>query len=270
MLEIDGDTLADDGLDLSDSPIGPCRVADAHAWFDDRGHGPGAKVVEGLKRIPSAPMTQGMPAPMTTEASLSELALARLVGLRLCHDLSGVAGTVGNALEMLEDSGDEAASLAVEAAGVLRRRLLLWRALLGGQGEAAPGALLALLEGQLAGGRASADSAAIDASVMVPEPMVPVLLAAMILGGEALPRGGVVRLAGDPRREMVVLPDGPRAAWPAPLLRAVAGGAPLNDGSGRDVMALWLAATAAAGGVRLGLALPPGEGAGPLLLSLPR
>jgi histidine phosphotransferase ChpT len=199
-----------------------------------------------------------------------ELRLARLVGLRLCHDLSGVVGTIGNALEMMAGVGEEAAALAVESAGVLRQRLLLWRAVLGGQGEATLGTLLALLEGQLAGGRASADAAALDPGTMVAEPMVPVILSAMLVAGEALPRGGVVRLAGDPAGEMAVLPDGPRAAWPAPLIRAVAGAEPLEEPTGRDVMALWLAATAAAGGMRLGLALPPGAGAGPLLITAAR
>jgi histidine phosphotransferase ChpT len=190
--------------------------------------------------------------------------------LRLCHDLGGTAGTIGNALEMMDDAGGEAAALAVEAAAVLRRRLLLWRAILGGQGEATLGTLLALLDGQLAGGRARADAAALDPGTMVAEPMVPVLLAAMVVGGEALPRGGVVRLAGDPAREMAVLPDGPRAAWPAPLIRAVAGGEPLDEPTGRDVMALWLAASAAAAGARLGLALAPGGAAGPLLVTAAR
>ncbi len=215
-------------------------------------------------------MTQGMPAPMPAEPTPPATNLARLVGLRLCHDLGGVAGTVGNALEMVDTAGPEAVALAVEAATAMRRRLLLWRALLGGQGEATLGTLLALVEGQLAGGRAQADAAALDPGAPVSEPMVPVLLTALVLGGEALPRGGIVRLAGDPFRDMVVLPEGPRAAWPPPLLRVVAGGEPLGEPAGRDVMSLWLQVVAAAAGVRLGLALPPGAGAGPLMLTLPR
>jgi len=215
-------------------------------------------------------MMQGMPLPMPSGTPQSDLRLARLVGLRLCHDLSGVTGTIGNALEMIPTMGDEATALAMESAVVLRRRLLLWRAVIGGQGESTLGTLLGLLEGQLAGGRASADAASLDPAVMVEEAMVPVLLAAMVAAGEALPRGGVVRLAGDPSREMAVLPDGPRAAWPAPLIRAVVGGEPVEEPTGRDVMPLWLAAVAALAGVRLGLALPPGAGAGPLLVTAAR
>ena len=205
---------------------------------------------------------------MPSVPPLSDLRLARLVGLRLCHDISGVAGTVGNALELLDGAGGEAAALALDAAGVLRRRLLLWRALLGGQGESPLGTVLALAAGEIAGGRASTDAATLDAGVMVAEEVVPVLLTAVLLGGEELPRGGVVRLAGDPHREIAVLPEGPRAAWPPALLRAVAGAPLAGEPGGREVLSLWLAATAAAGGVRLGLAMPPGEGCGPLLLTI--
>jgi histidine phosphotransferase ChpT len=199
---------------------------------------------------------------------LSDLRLARLVGLRLCHDISGVAGTVGNALELLDGAGGEAAELASDAAGVLRRRLLLWRALLGGQGECALGTVLGLAAGEIAGGRASADAATLDAGVLMAEEVVPVLLTAVLLGGEALPRGGVVRVLGDPQRELAIMPEGPRAAWPPALLRAVADAPLAGEPTGREVLSLWLAATAAAGSVRLSLAMAPGEGCGPLMLSI--
>ena len=214
-------------------------------------------------------MTQGMPRPMPSETPLSEGRLARLLGLRLCHDLGGVAGTVGNALELLGGAGGEAAEIAIEAAAVLRRRLLLWRAVLGGQGEATLGTLFGLLEGQVGGGRATAEAPGLDPAWMVPEDLVPVLLAAVLTAGEALPRGGVVRLAGDPGRELVVLPEGPRATWPPALVRIVAGAPLAAEPTGREVMPLWLGAAAATAGVRLSLAMPPGEGAGPLVLGLP-
>jgi histidine phosphotransferase ChpT len=205
---------------------------------------------------------------MPSVPPLSDLRLARLVGLRLCHDISGVAGTVGNALDLLEGVGAEAAGLAQDAAGVLRRRLLLWRALLGGQGAAPLGTVLGLARGEIAGGRASADAGTLDVTAPVAEEVVPVLLTALLLAGEALPRGGVVRVLGDPAREVAILPDGLRAAWPPALLRAVAGAPLAAEPTGREVLSLWLAATAAAGGVRLSLAMPPGEGCAPLLLTL--
>ncbi|WP_198378374.1 histidine phosphotransferase family protein [Roseomonas rubea] len=201
---------------------------------------------------------------------MPDLRLVRLVGLRLCHDIGGVAGTIGNALEMLDSVGSEAATLANDASDVLRRRLTLWRALLGGQGDMTLDALLGLLGGQLSGGRAQADAGTLDPATRIEEEMVPVLLSAMLLGGEALPRGGHVRLAGEPGREWAIWPEGPRAAWPAALLRAITGGALPEDPSGRDVLVVWLAALAGAAGLRLALAVPPNEGAGPLLLSASR
>lgn len=225
-------------------------------------------MAEAPQRILSQAMTQGMSRAMPSVPSLSDLRLARLVGLRLCHDISGVVGTVGNALELLDGAGGEAAELAVDAAGVLRRRLLLWRGLLGGQGESALGTVLGLAAGEIAGGRATVDAGTIDAGIMVAEDVVPVLLTAVLVGGEALPRGGVVRLVGDPYRELAVLPEGPRAAWPPALLRAVSGAPLAGEPTGREVLSLWLAATAAAGGVQISLAMPPGEGCGPLLLTI--
>lgn len=200
-----------------------------------------------------------------TRPPTADLDLARMVGLRLCHDLGGVVGTIGNALDMMGGVGGEAASLAQDAAEVLRRRLVLWRALLGGQGEATLGEVLGLLEGQLAGGRAEAETATLDPALRLSEEMVPVLLAALLMGGEALPRGGRVHLVGDPRRELAILPEGQRAAWPPSLIRALAGEMPA-DAMGREVTVVWLCHAAAAAGVRLSVAMPPGQEAGPLLL----
>lgn len=195
----------------------------------------------------------------------ADLDLARMVGLRLCHDLGGVVGTIGNALDMITGVGGEAQTLAQDAADVLRRRLVLWRAMLGGQGEATLGSTLALLDGQLAGGRATAESGTLDPGHNLPEAVVPVVLAAMVLAGEALPRGGRVLLAGDLRCELAIWPDGPRAAWPAALVRALAGELP-TDPMGRDVTIVWLCRCAAAAGLRLSIAMPPGQAAGPLMI----
>jgi histidine phosphotransferase ChpT len=202
-----------------------------------------------------------------TLSPTADLSLARIVGLRLCHDLGGVVGTIGNALDMMPGVGGEAAILAQDAAEVLRRRLVLWRAMLGGQGEATLCDTIALLEGQLAGGRAEAEIGTLDPTQRLPEAVVPVVLAAMLMGGEALPRGGRVRLAGDPARQLAILPEGQRAAWPASLIRALAGEMPV-DPMGREVTVVWLCTVAATAGVRLSIAMPPGQEVGPLLLSI--
>ena len=205
-------------------------------------------------------MTQGMSRAMPSIPPLSDLRLARLVGLRLCHDISGVAGTVGNALELLDGAGGEAAELAADAAAVLRRRLLLWRALLGGQGEGALGTVLGLAAGEIAGGRASADAATLDAGVLLAEEVVPVLLDRRAAGRARRCRAAAwCAWLGDPQRELAMLPEGPRAAWPPALLRAVAGAPLAGEPTGREVLvAVARAPTAAAGSVRP----EPGDGAG--------
>ncbi|MBC9179916.1 hypothetical protein, partial [Pseudoroseomonas ludipueritiae] len=83
------------------------------------------------------------------------LSLAQDLCARLCHDLVGPLGTVAGAVEMVGDD-PEAAELAREAALSLRGRLQLWRAACGaGTGPMKPPDMAALLEGNLAGGRAS-------------------------------------------------------------------------------------------------------------------
>ncbi|MFC7551451.1 hypothetical protein ACFQU7_02740 [Pseudoroseomonas wenyumeiae] len=83
------------------------------------------------------------------------LNLAQDLCARLCHDLVGPLGTVAGAVEMVTED-PEAAELAREAAASLRGRLQLWRAACGaGTGPMTPPDLAALLDGNLAGGRAS-------------------------------------------------------------------------------------------------------------------
>ncbi|MCA3323584.1 MAG: hypothetical protein INF75_02330 [Roseomonas sp.] len=214
-------------------------------------------------------MMQVTPEPESAEGADLHLRLTRLIGLRLCHDLGGLAGTIGNALEMLNDAGAEAADLAGEAADMLRRRLLLWRAVLGSGEARTLGVALGLLKGQIAGGRAHLEIGEMPEGAPLSETLVPLLLTGLLVGGEALPRGGLVRLAGDLQREITILPIGVGANWSPVLLRHAAGAALPSDISSRDALALWLCVSASAAGVSLSLALPPGEAAPALMMTLP-
>ena len=89
------------------------------------------------------------------------------------------------------------------------------------------------------------------------------------MAGEALPRGGVVRLSGDLQREITILPLGVGANWSPVLLRHAAGAALPADISSRDALALWLCISAGAADVSLSLALPPNEAAAALIMRLP-
>ena len=214
-------------------------------------------------------MSQVNPEPDSAEGADLHLRLTRLIGLRLCHDLGGLAGTIGNALEMLNDAGAEAADLAGEAADMLRRRLLLWRSVLGSGEARTLGAVLGLLKGQIAGGRAHLEIGDLPEETPLSETMVPLLLSGLLVAGEALPRGGIVRLAGDLQREIMILPKGTAAAWSPVLVRHAAGAALPAEISSRDALALWLCISAGAAGVTLSLALPPNEAAAALIMSLP-
>lgn len=145
-----------------------------------------------------------------------ETSLAQDLCARLCHDMVGPLGTIGTALELLEDEPD-APGLARDAAAELRRRLRFWRAACGaGTGPLSPAELAALLDGMLSGGRAALLLEAMPADRVLPAPVAPLLLLGALLAGDALPRGGTVALA--PLAEGYVLrPAGPVLAWPPAL-----------------------------------------------------
>jgi histidine phosphotransferase ChpT len=156
---------------------------------------------------------------MLTEPRLN---LAQDLCARLCHDLVGPLGTVAGAVEMVGED-PEAAELAREAAASLRGRLQLWRAACGaGTGPMTPPEMAELLEGNLAGGRASPALEALSPGEFFAAPVAQMLLVATMLGGEALPRGGVVRLL--PRDGGVAVhPEGRVLNWPPALVAALAG-----------------------------------------------
>jgi histidine phosphotransferase ChpT len=214
-------------------------------------------------------MTQVTPEPDSAEGADLHLRLTRLIGLRLCHDLGGLAGTIGNALEMLNDAGSEAADLAGDAADMLRRRLLLWRSVLGSGEARTLGAVLGLLKGQIAGGRAHLEIGDLPEETPLSETMAPLLLSGLLVAGEALPRGGVVRLSGDLQREIMIFPTGAAAAWSPVVVRHAADSALPAEISSRDALAMWLCISADAAGVSLSLALPPGQAAAALIMTLP-
>lgn len=202
---------------------------------------------------------------LTGQALHAQLALAQVVCTRLCHDLGGPAGALSGALEMLGTPGDDAAEVARDGARIIDRRLRFWRAALGGPGGDLDAAALAQLgEGLTLNRRASLDLSGLAAGALVPFELTQPLLLAMLVGMEALPRGGVLQVAGNPARRLTLLPEGPNAAWPAGLAALIAGEAPAL--TPRALALPLLAATATMAGVRL--VLEPGPGAGILALDV--
>lgn len=172
------------------------------------------------------------------------LSLAQDLCARLCHDLVGPLGTVAGAVEMVADDPG-AAELARDAAASLRGRLQLWRAACGaGTGPMTPPDLAVLLDGNLAGGRASLELGALPAGEAFAPPVAQLLLVGAMLGGEALPRGGVVHLLPQ-EGSVAVRPEGRVLNWPPALAAALAGEAAEGP---RAVLAPLLAQLASAAG----------------------
>lgn len=193
------------------------------------------------------------------------LSLAQDVCARICHDLGGPLGALSGALDLAEAAPEEALSVARDGAEAMRRRLRLWRAAAGaGIGPLGRDGLAELLDGALANGRVTVDLSGLPESAM-PSPLAQALLAAAMLGSEALPRGGVVHLAGQ-EAGMAIWPEGRNATWPPALTAVLAGEAVSGP---RDVIAPLLLELAGAAGMELSLAMGSGAAIAPLTL-LPR
>lgn len=201
------------------------------------------------------------------------LGLGRLHVARICHDLGGIAGTLGGTLDLVGGDDPAMQDLLRESAQTLRQRLRLYAAAWGGGAEAMDAARLRdLLMGAPASPRVGFDLDGLAPGGMVPDALVPLVLNAALLGTEALPRGGAVRVSGDAGRGFAVLPEGRNAAWPPALLRALAGNDPvalLEEGGPRRMLAplLVMLAAEAGWGTALALGAPGAEGAAPLVLS---
>jgi histidine phosphotransferase ChpT len=206
---------------------------------------------------------------MAETSGATQLALAQVVCTRLCHDLGGPVGALSGALDLVEGESDDALDVARDAVRIIDRRLRLWRVAVGGAAtDLDGGALAQLAEGLTLGRRASVEFDGLAPGCAIPTALAQPLLLGMLVGVEAMPRGGVLRVGGDPRDSLSVWPDGAGAAWPAALLALLNGEQPAL--TPRGVALPLLVAAAAAGRVRLEvLASAPKAGPGPLLL-IPR
>ncbi|MBV9784821.1 MAG: hypothetical protein JO264_13510 [Acidisphaera sp.] len=204
----------------------------------------------------------GEHAPATETARA--LRLAALLASRLCHDVSGLLGTMMGALDLAQDDPEmagEALPLAGEASQELAQRLRLLRAAWGATGEplGLP-ALQELAEGMPARRRVSLDLAGLrEGAGFAPEPGR-LVLNLLLLASESLPGGGRLALTGDPGREIVVAIEGPRAAWASGLAKMLIdpdAAWEMLDGA-RTVQAPLTVLLARAAGLRLRLLLPGG------------
>jgi histidine phosphotransferase ChpT len=198
--------------------------------------------------------------------------LADALCARVCHDLAGPLGTLIGTLELAAsdpDSVAEALPLASETAILMGLRLQLLRAAWAGD----CGPLTARTLAKLAAGlppRVHTELRGLDEGEF-PAPVARVLVNMLLLGAEALPRGGTVSLSGGPDQDVLLVADGKDAAWPPGLLRALLDppSAPLDTPC--DALAPLVGSLARAAGLRISVLMsahPGTTGAAPLLLTI--
>lgn len=130
-----------------------------------------------------------------------DLRVAELLASRLCHDLVGPIGAVGNGLELLGDEefgmADDAMKLTASSARQASHILQFFRLAYGMAGArvgADYSAIRDLSAALLETSRTKLDWTAVAAPAGAPDGMAKVLLNMVALGHEALPRGGRLKV----------------------------------------------------------------------------
>lgn len=151
--------------------------------------------------------------------------IAELTCARLCHDLSGLLGTVSGALELATDSLDELPediALAADAAKELLLRLRLYRSAWAGNAEdLSLSMMLALAEGLPKARSVTIETGSLPPDMVLPAATGRLVLNLLLLAGDSLPRGGRVLLAGT-ATDLFIRILGPNAAWPAGFAACIA------------------------------------------------
>lgn len=153
------------------------------------------------------------------------LRLAEALCARICHDLSSSLTVIGGSLDLLqadEQLREEAQDLALEATAAMQHRVRFIRAAWAGGGDTLSiQEALALAEGLPGAPRVTLNLDSLPPSTVFPSHAGRALLGLMFMAAESLPAGGQITIIGTPN-DMVMLVDGPRAAWPAHLAECLA------------------------------------------------
>ena len=213
-----------------------------------------------------------MDTPLRPGDEAYRIALADALCARLCHDLASPLGTLMGALELAEsdpDSLEEALSLANETASAMGARLKLLRTAWAGDcGPLSRSQIKELATGLPS--RIRTDLTALGEGPFE-GPLARVLINLLLLGAEALPRGGVVALSSNPPDGILVTVEGKAAAWPANLPQALLDPSAVTIDNPRAVQPPLAVMLAAASGRRLSMLLSPAiepGGVSPLLLTV--
>jgi hypothetical protein len=199
------------------------------------------------------------------------LRLIELASTRLCHDISGLVGSLECALAASADRlqpESNAEKTPSETARALATRLELRRAAWGPDGD--PMSLTHVRH--LARGLPEAivvDVSALDHGALFPATTGRILLNLLLLAADSLPSGGTVVLAGEPD-DLFVRISGPVAAWPTGtavcLVDEAEARSALTDG--RSLQMALTALLAHAAGIRLSVVMSPTARNKPAILRL--
>src|SRR5258708_14631370 len=138
---------------------------------------------------------------MSVPVTLESLDLAALLCSRVCHDLVSPAGAIVNGLEVLEESKDEetktfALSLINKSARTATARLQFCRIAFGASGSPAAQVDTGDAE-QVARGFIEDEKVKLSWNLpraLLPKNRVKLLLNMLVVGGQAIPRGGTLTL----------------------------------------------------------------------------
>ena len=169
---------------------------------------------------------------------MTDLTFASLLASRICHDLISPVGAINNGLEILDDESD--AEMADQAMALIRSsaysasaKLQFMRLAFGVAGNVSEMVSLdetrALADGMVANGQTKLDwqigAQSLDKAV------VKLLLNMILIGFEALPRGGILRVgvqrAG--ATSLMISAEGPKARLPEKSAAILRDGAELSS-----------------------------------------
>ncbi len=191
--------------------------------------------------------------------------LLELTCARLCHELSGLAGTLAGVIDLAAEEAPAAAeSLSVghDAAAELTQRLRMLRAAWGPADAPLPvGELVRLAEGRPNARRVAISTGGLAADTVLAPATGRLALNVLLLAAESLPAGGTINLTGT-ADDLFCAIAGTGAAWPSGLAGCLADPAEAFAalGSARAVQMPLTALLAHAYGPRLSLLMAPGGG----------
>ena len=178
-----------------------------------------------------------------------DLRVLELACSKLCHDVISPIGAVNNGLELLEE--EENASLKTEAMALAQKSarrasilLQVYRSAFGSAGNQpsfGPREAAALAGDYFQGGKVTLSTGELADSAEFTAGFGKLLLCAVMLAGDCLPRGGRIEVQARPPAgssvPIEVSATGTQVLWAPDTARAVAGKIPVADLTAQTVLA---------------------------------